>query len=284
MISRRSRSPLPAVLAIVVPVVAGCGGSSETPSPAGLAYDRPDPNPATYTFTDTMELSVETAVGAMTALTALDGTAELEFRARDHEFQVLVRFPELRGVFRNPVQAPAVVDESAVGGPFTVRVGPAGFVAVTDTPSLDGALPDIAGPERLARSFFAHLPGGPVGEDARWVDTVTIGEASQGTRSVTRTIIVSTLAGDTVVAGRRLLRIRTEAESELEQAGVSGGVEVEQTLAGTLTGTVLWDRGARVLFGRTESGSLSGTLVLPDAAGGPLPVEVRIRRSLTLRE
>lgn len=280
---RRTRSRLPVALAIVAPAVAGCGGQIGAPSPDGLAYDRPDPNPATYTFTDTTELSVETAVGSMTVLTALDGTAELEFRARDHEYQVLLRFPELRGVFRNLAQDPVVVDESAVAGPFTVRVGPAGFVAVTDTPRLGGVLPDIAGPERIARSLFAHLPGGPVDEDARWVDTVTIGEDAQGTRSVTRTVIVSTLAGDTVVAGRRLLRIRTEAESQVELAGVSGGVEVEQTLVGTLTGTVLWDRGARVLFGRTESGSLAGTLALPGVAG-PMPVEVRIRRSLTLRE
>lgn len=284
MRSRRTRSRFLVALAIMALAVAGCGGQSQAPSPEGLAYDRPDPNPATYTFTDTTELSLETAVGPMEVLTALDGTAELEFRARDHEFQVLVRFPELRGVFRNQAQDPAVVDESAVDGPFTVRVGPTGFVAVTDTPRLDGVLPDIAGPERLARSLFAHLPGGPVGAEARWVDTVTMGEAARGTRSVTRTVIVSTLAGDTVVAGRRLLRIRTEAASEVDVGGVSGGVQVQQTLAGTLTGTVLWDRNARVLFGKTESGSFSGTLALPDAAGPPMPVEVRVRRSLTLRE
>lgn len=271
----RSGSAAAAILLLV-----GCGGPA-SPSPEGIGYDRPDPNPATYTFADTAELAIQTEIGVMSALTGLSGRAELEFRGQDHAFQVLVRFPLLRGVFRAPGQDPAMVDESAVGGPFMAEVAATGLVGITDAPALAGALPDITGPESLVRGLFVHLPGRPVPVGGQWVDSVTITEEVGETRSVTRSVITSTLEGDTVVAGRRLLRIRTEAPTALELTGVSGGVQVEQRLSGTITGIVLWDDAAHLLYHRAEAGELTGTLTLPGVAD-PMPSRVAVRHSVTL--
>lgn len=272
------RTPAAAIL-----VLTGCIGAPGTPSPDGLAYGRPDPNPATYTFADTTELSIETPVGPMEVLTALAGTAELEFRGRDHEFQAYVRFPELRGVFRNPTQDPAVVDASDIGGPFTVRVGPRGLAEVTDTPSLAGALADITGPETLVRSLFVLLPGRSVAPGDTWVDTVRVVEETADARSVTTSIITSRLVGDTLVDDRRLLQIRTASELGMELTGTAGGVALEQVLSGTGAGRVLWDEAAHLVFERTETASLTGTMALPEVGGPPMAVRVSANQSVILR-
>lgn len=264
-------------------LLAGCGAMAGGSVPDGLTYGPPDPDPATYLFTDTTVFAIETAMGAMEVVTGQAGVAELDFR-RWADGRVLVRFPRFRASFRNAAQGTSTVDESDIGGPFTVRVGHTGLVEVVDTPSLSQTLLDIAGPENLVRPLFAQLPGRSVDIGARWVDTVTTVEEIAGTRSVARSIITSTLAGDTVVAGRRLLRIRTESANTIEVAGVSGGVEVEQRLSGVTTGTVLWDEAARLLVERVAAGELAGTLELPGVGVAPMAVRATLRRTVSLRE
>lgn len=265
-------------------LLAGCAVFGGMPVPDGLAYGPPDPNPATYTFSDTAEFTVQTAMGPMTVVTSQSGTAELDFLRWDAGYQVQVRFPDFAGSFNNPAQGETRVDEAHIGGPFTVRVEHGGLVEVTDTPSLSDALLDIAGPESLMRPLFVHLPGRAAGPGARWVDTVSTAEEAAGTRSVVRSIVTSTLEGDTLMAGRRLLRIATTAESTVEVTGVSGGVEIEQRLSGTTAGTVLWDDRARLLVERWETGELTGTLVMVGVPVEPMAVQATLHRRVSLRK
>ena len=264
-------------------VLAGCSILPGAGAPDGLAYDRPDPDPATYTFSDTAVFAIETAMGDMEVLTARSGVAELDFR-RWSDGRVTVRLPRFEGTFRNPTQGAARVDTADIGGPFVVRLGYDGRIAVTDTPSLSQALLDIAGPESLVRPLFVQLPARPVGPGATWVDTVETVEESGGTRSVARSVITSTLVGDTVAAGRTLLRIRTESQNTIEVSGVSGGVEVAQRLSGTTVGRILWDDAAHVLIERVATGELTGTLELPGVAVDPMPIRATLRRTVSLRE
>ena len=264
-------------------VLTGCGGPA-FPTPDGLAYGPPDPDPVTYTFSDTTTLIIEAGTGPMEVVTAYGGTAELDFRQWPRDHRVAVRFPRFRGSFRDPTRARSVVDESAIGGAFAVRLGAGGQVAVVDTPALADPLPDIVGPETLIRTLFVHLPAASVDVGATWADTVATAEEVAGTRRATRSVIVSTLAGDTLVAGRRLLVIRTEAENTVRVTGVSGGVEVEQQLTGSTEGTALWDDRSHRLVERWATGSLEGTLTFPRVEMAPLPVRAAIRRVVRLRE
>lgn len=275
----RSRSFALAIAAALLP---GCALLPGAGAPDDFSYGRPDPDPTTYTFSDTAVFAIETAMGPMEVITARAGTAELDFRLWS-DSRVMVRFPRLAGSFRNPTQGASTVDASDVGGPITVRLEPDGTVAVTDTPSLSDALLDIAGPESLVRPLFVHLPARPVTAGARWVDTVRTVEEAGGTRSVAGSIITSTLAGDTVVAGRQLWRIRTESVNTIEVAGVSGGVNVEQRLSGTTVGTVLWDDAANLLFHRVVAGELTGTLEMPGVGIEPMTVRATLRRTVSLR-
>jgi hypothetical protein len=264
-------------------VLAACGGvGAPAPQPVILAYQVPDSIRVSYEFGDTASFTIETgAMGDMEVSTDRSGTAAIRFGAADQGVLAYVRFPRFHASFRNPAQGSVSADESAIGGSFTVAVAPRGTVEVVDSPSLDSLLLDIAGPMSLVRPFFVQLPGGP--PEDRWVDTVTTVEEVGDTRTRTRTVVTSSLVGDTMVAGRRLLHIRTRAESSLEVTGSSGGMELEQRLDGVTTGIVLWDPVAGLLVERAESGDLEGTLELPGAGVPAFPVRGHLTRTVRLR-
>lgn len=264
-------------------VLTGCVGPGGA-EPGGLKYDVPDPNPATYTFSDTTAFVVESGgAGALEVVTTRAGTAELQFRHDPPGYRVEVRFPRFRGTFENATQGAVTMDEREIRGLLVVRLGYRGDLVVVDTPALGARLREIVGPESLARPFFVHLPGRSAPVGARWVDTVVTRETGGGTVSRSTSVISSVLLGDTVVGERRLLRIRTAASSEVEVTGISGGVDIEQRLTGTVRGRVLWDQADAVLFERVEEGELTGTLSLPGTGARPMPVTARLRRTVSLR-
>lgn len=282
--SRSCRSNRTAILAALLAAsLAGCGLMTGEPVPAGLAYGTPDPNPATYTFSDTTTFSIDSGVGPMEVVTGQSGTAELDFRSWRDDRRVVVRFPEYRAMFSNPMQGTSTADASDISGPFIVHLSAAGRMAVTDTPSLGTTVLDVAGPSGLVRPLFVHLPGRPAEAGARWVDTVAVVDEGTGTRSEMQSIITSTLVGDTLIDGQRLLRIRTETATTIEMTGVSGGVDIKQHLAGTLTGTILWDEAARLMVESMASGELTGTLELPGIGVPSMAVQARLDRRVTIR-
>lgn len=290
---RDRHHPIALAAAVVAVSAAGCagGGGSEVSVPAGpvgiptpLAYGVPEPNPATYAIGDTARFVIESgAMGTMRVLVAHSGTAELDFRPEGGGWRVAVRFASLAATFRNPGQGEANADQREIGGPIGLRLEPGGRIEVVDTPSLGPRLRRIAGSEALVRSLFVRLPARAVEPGDRWVDTVTTREDSDGTHSTARSIITSTLVGDTVMAGRRALFITTTAETRVEVTGTSGGVEIDQRMSGTIRGTVVWDDVRNVLVARRETGELDGTLDLPGMAVGGLPVRGSIRRVVNLQ-
>lgn len=289
---RRPSAPL-ALLAL-----AGCaggpGGAEDwgTPDAPGVivAYAATEDAPLTYAFADTTAFTIEAgAMGPMEVRSAEAGVAELTVRkprdgAEGEALEARVRLLEYRGRFENPAQGDLATDESGIQGAWVVRLDPSGRIEVTDTPALSAAAREIAGGESLLRPLFAHLPGGATAPGAVWVDTVSITEAGAGAVSRARSIIRSTLAGDTILGERVLAVIRTESATEVEVEGESGGVRILQRLTGTLHGTVLWDPSASLLVERVESGTLEGTLELPGSGFAPLPVRAVVRRSAALRD
>lgn len=266
-------------------LLVACGSPPEGPDPGGLVYDVPDPNPALYEFHDSASFVVHTdGLGPLEITTVQEGVAELLFGRSGGRFSVDVRFPVFRGSFRNPSQDASRVTERDIEGPLKVELRPRGQVEVVDTPSMSADLLDLAGPETLVRPFFVRLPGRAVTTGAQWVDTLVTVDRAGGTVSRARSIVTSTLLGDTVVADRRLLRIGIRAQSEIEVTGTSGGVEVEQRLTGWTEGRVLWDAQGRLLVERREEGEMVGSLSMAGAGVAGMPVEATVRRQVRLRE
>ena len=264
-------------------LTAGCHGIG-SPAPAGLAYGVPDPNPATYVLSETTRFTVRAPGAEPTqATTRIDATAELDIRPDGGDYRVRVSFPTLRVEFENATQGTARSDESEIDGPVTVRLGPRGTVSVTDTPSVSDALGRVTSVEGLIRPLFVRLPGRAVDVGDRWTDTIEAVDEVAGTVSRARSVVVSTLTGDTVVDGARLLVIDTRASNRVELRGTAGGVEVEESLEGTTRGRTLWDPRRALVVDRAEEGDLEGTLSMPETGVSPIPVPVRVQRSVTLR-
>lgn len=279
----RSTTPTFARLSLATLLAGGCAGGPSGPAPDALAYGEPDPNPATFTFTDSTFVAVEApGYGVMELTSGRTGTAELRFHDAPDGFAVQVRFVELEGGVGSAVQGESRVDEDDVGGVVGVELSFTGDIAVVDTPAATAALADLSGLDGLLRPLFVSLPGRQVGVGATWVDTVRTREEVAGTVWRGRRVVTSTLVGDTLVEGRRLLRVRVAADTEVDVDGVSGGVEIEQRLAGTLYGWFLWDDRAHLLVERTEAGELTGTLEMPGTGVGPLPMTATVRRTVRL--
>lgn len=266
--------------------MAGCAPAApdpEPPVPPALAYGLPEVDQVLYMLTDTATFRVDTGeLGQMTVTAAFAGTAHMHVRPDGDGVEGEIRFLAFRGSFESPPHPVLQVDETSIGGSFTVRVDPRGRVELVDTPSLNQDLLDVVGPESLVRPLFVHLPARPVALDDRWVDTVSTVERGQDTETRARSIITTTLAGDTLVDGRHLLLLHTRAETEIELTGRSGGVPVRQRLMGVTTGTVIWDDRLHLLVERIEEGHLSGTLGMEGTGGAALPMTAGVRRTVEL--
>jgi hypothetical protein len=274
----------PAAFALVVlALLAGCQTVPPAPPPpTPLALTDPGVERALYLLTDSATFQVDPGpAGVMSVATSLTATVLLESGRQGAFVEARLEYLRLRGSLRTAVDAPAVVDEGAVSGPFHVRVDPRGQVEIVSRPALSPALLDVVGAESMVRPLFVHLPGHVVEPGEAWVDTVTVVAENDGVRSVTRTVLTTTLVGDTMVEGRTLLLLHTRAENRIETDGRSGGVTVRQRLQGETLGTVVWDPWLQLLIGRREEGELTGTLRLGDTERD-LPVSARVRRSVEL--
>lgn len=275
-----------AAAALCFLALSACAG---WPGPADLGahplrYEVPGENPATYTFTASAAFSIDAGpIGTMRIGSEQAGRAELAFRPDAAGVVSTIRVLEFSGRFENPDQGAVEADGTDIEGSWTVRVDDRGRVEVVEAPTLSGPASDITGPESLVRPFFALLPGRVAEPGATWVDTVSTSERAGGTTTRWRSVVRSTLAGDTVLDGRWVAVIRTESATTMEVEGSSGGVEVSQRLSGTMLGTILWDPAAALLVARTEAGDMEGTLELPGTGFAALPVSGTVRRTVSLQ-
>jgi hypothetical protein len=131
--------------------------------------------------------------------------------------------------------------------------------------------------------MFVRLPGRAVPSGTSWTDTVSINEETAGMSTAVRSIVISTLRGDTTVAGARLLVIDSNIDATQQVSGNNQGVEVRQNIAGTSNAVTLWDPARGVLVERREEGVLTGTMELPAMGMSGLPVNVRQSQVIRLR-
>jgi hypothetical protein len=281
----RIRIPAGVSLAVAVGIT-GCAPPAVVPEPVAppaLVYGLPAIDQALYSVSDTATFRVDSGeMGVMTVTAAFAGTAHMHMDADGDTIEAVVRYLSFRGSFESPPHPAQQVDESHIRGTFTARVGPRGGFVLTDSAELSPALLDVAGPESLIRPLFVHLPARPVASGDAWVDTVSSVEQGQDTETRARSIITTTLAGDTVVGDRPLLLLHTRAQTEIEVTGRSGGVQVHQLLTGVTTGTVIWDDRLNLLVERREEGQLTGTLGVRGEAGTVIPLAATVRRTVEL--
>lgn len=253
------------------------------PQTATLSYDPVLSSPVAYSVTDSARFTVHAgAMGSMTVASAHAGTATVELSQAGDSLEARVHYFRFAGSLDTDPHGRQRVDQTSIDGAFRVRLDRRGRVEIVGTPALGDDLLDITSPEALVRPLFVHLPDRPVGTGERWVDTITSVEETPETRTVARTVLTSTLEGDTIVDGRAMLLLRTRAENRIEVEGRSGGTPVRQILSGTTLGTVVWDPLLNLLLERREDGHLTGTLEMPDTGVTGLPMTAAVRRTVSL--
>jgi hypothetical protein len=287
---RHSSDPRRTLAALLALGLAGGLGGCAPPAPPSpfaaapddLGYGLPVPS-LCYAVADTARFTVDSgAMGRMSVSAAYAAVVELELGAGEDAMEARARVHWLRGGFEPQSQPAQAVDASDLEGEFRLTLDARGRTEVLESPVLTPRLLDVTSAEAMVRPLFVQLPGRPAGVGDAWTDTIVSVEHGPDARSTVRTVITTTILGDTVVDGRTLLRLRTRAENRMEMEGRSGGVLVRQLLAGTTEGTVLWDPHFRMLLERGETGGLAGTLAMPAAGVADVPLSATVRRHVQL--
>lgn len=274
---------VPAAL-LLTAAACSSSGSPGSPAPgAALAYASPTNGSLTYVVGDTSVVTMDVMGNSMQVTATSLATVDLALERAGNGLDGTLTFQAVAGEISNPMAPSMKITDADKPGPTGMTVDPRGVVTVTSKPELSSMLAQALGSESYVRRMFVRLPGRAVTAGARWVDTVSLSEETAGMSTTGTTVLTSTLRGDTMVAGVRLLVIDSEAAIAQQVSGSNQGVEVRQTLTGTSTAVVLWDPALGALVARTETGTLSGSMELPAMGVSGLPVNIRQTQVIRLR-
>lgn len=262
------------LLSVSVPVMLmGCAGTSAPAPPGGLSFGVPSVPAATYETGDSLEISVESPMGAMVMNMDAAMTLAMSFERTSEGVQVTADIEKLAGAMSNPMAGNVSVDEGDVSGPLVFVVAPSGAVEVTASPTVAGAGAQLGVFAGKAQEFFPRFPDGPVEPGASWIDTVSWSGDEGGAAFSSSTAYTYTMAGDTVVGGTSLVRIAVVGDVETTVNTSQGGMDIEQSLTGTTTGHFLWDAERGLLYSADMQRDLTGVVNVPGMGLPPMALK-----------
>jgi len=268
------RVRFPAVAAVSLALGACTGGG--TPAPPVLGYSLPDPASATYLAGDTAKMSVDFGGQSFDVDMNSTGTYGTTFERADDGIQVTMEIKDLHGTMTQPMQGPTTVDGSDIEGPLVFTLDRKGATTLVSTPTVKGmAAQQLFDPLTLSHSFFPRLPARPAPAGTAWTDTIHYGGPVSGGKAEGSAAVTYTVAGDTVVAGRSLLRITVEGTGQESRSGVvqEANADFTRTVKSSMKGWVLWDASRHLLYGSYTVSDGTGTM---DMSMAPQPFGFRI--------
>jgi len=249
----------------------GSGPSSAGPARA-LAHAMPSTNPLAYVVADTGTILMDIA-GTSVAIEGNSHAAiQLEYAQAGTGLRTIVRFTALAGSFTNSMGPTQTITASDMPGPATLVIGPRGNATVTEKPAMTATAAQILGSESAYLRLFTRLPGRVVAPGTEWTDTVDVNDQAGEMATQTRSVVTSVLAGDTMLAGRRLHVIRSQVQATTQIAGTNQGFEIRQSLTGTSSAVTLWDPALGALVEHTEITTMTGTMEMPTMNLSGIPV------------
>ena len=259
------------VTAIATVSLAACGGGPS--GPPGLAYGLPSPTSVSYVMTDTSLMDIDAGGQAMQATMGSAATFGATFARAADGVQVSLEVRDLVATMGNPMGSQSA-DESGITGPLVVRLDRRGAVTVISQPQLTETAGQFFQPLGVAHGMFPRLPGRAAAVGESWTDTITY-EGAQGPGSVKAlSVMTYTVAGDTLVEGRSLVKIAVKGTSESSATGVITGMDFTQAVAGSLTGWVLWDQQRSLVVESYGDSEGRGTM---EVSAAPFPLGLRVR-------
>ena len=250
-------------------VVAGCTGPG-APTPADtFTYTLPSPPSAVYEIADTMVLGVNSPIGALEVVSGATVTMGLAFATDPGGVRVTGTVESLEATMDNPIGPAETADLDDVSGTLDVLLSRYGVVEVVSFPEVSDALAPMSSFPVLAYLLFPRLAEGVPDPGATWTDSTTVSfEGEVGLNSTMASTY--TFVGDTMVDGLALLHIAVSSEVTIELEADQAGTSLNQTLAGSANGLVLWDPARRlVAYGRFDR-DLEGDMTVPGMPAIPV--------------
>lgn len=257
--------------------LAACGGGAS--GPPGMAYGLPTPTSVAYVTADTMLMDIDAGGQSIQVGVRTRSTMGADFARGADGVRVTLTVRDYEARMDNPM-APASADESGISGPLVLDLDRRGRATLVSQPEVSEAAAQFFGALDLAHGFFPRLPGRAVTAGESWTDTIRY-EGAQGAGTTSAVAVMTyTVAGDTVVDGRTLLKVTVQGTSESEASGQVTGMDFTQAVAGTQTGWVLWDVQRRLLVESRTVAQGDGSMNVPMA---PYPMGLRVRAQSWIR-
>ncbi|HEX6308691.1 MAG TPA: hypothetical protein VFZ69_10915 [Longimicrobiales bacterium] len=271
--------------ALAVCTLAACASTPAAAPPAAptLAYVLPPVNPADYVFTDTTAIVTEAPGRVVDTRIEVATRVTVGFHVDSAGMLASVRIAEVAGQVQSDGKQLAGADSAAVPADVALlRLTAAGVDTLTHAPYMRPGLARILGGDSFFHGFFVRLPGMQIEPGVAWTDTLALTDEAGGLTSTTRSIVSSSLQGDTTIDGRIVRVIASRIALTISVRGVVDGSRVEQELTGTADATTFWDDERGLLVWREERGTASGTMTLPELGLTGLPVRATAHRTLSL--
>lgn len=150
--------------------------------------------------------------------------------------------------------------------------------------ALQSTVRSLQGPTHVQRlpssrliPLWLSLPAVPLRAGVSWADTLrVVEEPMDGVREFTTSYRQHRITGDTLIDGRRHVRIRTTADVVFEQSDLLEQVlRVRRSLSGTTSGTAWVDPESGLRRAAADTMSWTGEAILHDDVAGPLTSRVR---------
>ena len=266
----RSRTTLATGLSLAL---GACGGGPA--SPPALAYGVPQTASVRYVTADTSRMDIDANGQSMQARVTATSTVATSFARAADGVQVTMTVEKMDARLSNPAGPPSSADEKGIDGALVFTLDRKGAATLVSQPKVNQSAQTFFQPVLLAQTFFPRLPGRGVSPGASWTDTIRA-EGPQGEGSISMTSVLTyTIAGDTLVDGRSLLRIDLAGTTDQTASGIIAGMDFSQTASGTTSGWVLWDVARGLMAESYNETDANGTM---DVAAAPYPLGMRVRQ------
>jgi hypothetical protein len=264
----------------LVLLAAGCASAGAPPPPPDLGYDRVLESTAVYLLGDTSRIEIDAGGETIEAGVTSSAVLDVDFLPSDGGVTVSAAFRRFVARAQNPLGSDQTASEASIDGALTFDLDRRGAVTVTSMPEVAGAAVHFVTPEAMAATLFPRLPGGPVRPGDTWTDTIRVGAGGEGGLVEGTSVVAYAVKGDTVIAGRALVRVELTGEDRRDLEASEAGMEVSQTLAGSSTGWFLWDAVRGVPYEYVRESELTGRMEVRDL---PFPLSLRMTSRNELR-
>lgn len=242
-----------AAMAAAGPSAAGGSGPGAPPAPGSpspssparsqdvLAHAVPSVSSATYDVADTIAMSLGSPSGTAELTAVAAATVSVRFGGDPAGVRVNAEIVDFAGSTGNPVLGTRSLDNDDARGSMIFVVGPTGDVEEIARPVLSADAGQFSLFNQLPHDLFPGLPGRAAGPGDSWSDTVEWRSSAGGMETTSTTARTYTLVGASVADGGAPLVISLSAEVTISSSGSQGGLAARTTIAGSLTGRLLWD-------------------------------------------